>query len=67
MPSLEAGGLIWFAPQEGADFTHAGAISEDFDAFGMRDLYLFRRKTHTVKGNWKLIMDAFLESYHVTR
>ncbi|MEM7703507.1 MAG: aromatic ring-hydroxylating dioxygenase subunit alpha [Pseudomonadota bacterium] len=67
LPSLEAGGLIWFAPQQGADFSDAQAISEDFDAFGIRDLFLFRRKTHTVEGNWKLIMDAFLESYHVTR
>ena len=23
LPSLETGGMIWFAPQEGADFTHA--------------------------------------------
>ena len=67
LPSLETGGMIWFAPQEGADFTHAKSISADFDAFGMSDLHLFRRKTHQVKGNWKLIMDAFLESYHVTR
>lgn len=67
LPSLEAGGLVWFAPREGADFTHAAAISEDFDAFGMGGSHLFRRKTHRVKGNWKLIMDAFLESYHVTR
>lgn len=67
LPSLEAGGLIWFAPDQGADFADAARIGEDFDAFGMRDLHLFRRKTHTVKGNWKLIMDAFLESYHVTR
>ncbi|AWW75056.1 ferredoxin [Erythrobacter sp. KY5] len=67
LPSLEAGGLIWFAPEQGADFADAKAVSADFDAFGMGDAYLFRRKTHTVKGNWKLIMDAFLESYHVTR
>ncbi len=67
LPSLEAGGLIWFAPEHGADFSDAEAISADFDAFAMRDAHLFRRKTHTVKGNWKLIMDAFLESYHVTR
>mgnify|MGYP001549759493 CR=1 FL=1 len=67
LPSIEAGGLIWFAPQEGADFSDARRLGEDFSAFGMDDSYLFRRKTHTVKGNWKLIMDAFLESYHVTR
>ncbi len=67
LPSCEAGGLIWFAPREGADFSDARRIGEDFTAFGMEDSFLFRRKTHTVKGNWKLIMDAFLESYHVTR
>lgn len=67
LPSCEAGGLIWFAPEQGADFSDAERLGEDFTAFGMDQSYLFRRKTHTVKGNWKLIMDAFLESYHVTR
>lgn len=67
LPSLEAGGLIWFSPNADADFSDARSVSEDFSAFGMPDAHLFRRKTHTVKGNWKLIMDAFLESYHVTR
>lgn len=67
LPSCEAGGLIWFAPEGGADFTHARALGEDMDAFGTASHVLFRRKTHTVRANWKLIMDAFLESYHVTR
>lgn len=67
LPSCEAGGLIWFAPQDDADFTHARALGEDMDAFGTASHVLFRRKTHTVRANWKLIMDAFLESYHVTR
>ena len=67
LPSLEAGGVIWFSPQAEADFSHARILGEDFSAFGMDDAFLFRRKTHKVAGNWKLIMDAFLESYHVTR
>lgn len=67
LPSCEAGGLIWFSPDADADFSDAQRIGQDFEAFGMPGAYLFRRKTHTVKGNWKLIMDAFLESYHVTR
>jgi phenylpropionate dioxygenase-like ring-hydroxylating dioxygenase large terminal subunit len=68
LPSKETGGLIWFCPREDtADFTLAEAIGEDFDALGMGEQVLFRRKTHEVAGNWKLIMDAFLESYHVTR
>jgi phenylpropionate dioxygenase-like ring-hydroxylating dioxygenase large terminal subunit len=35
LPSCEAGGLIWFAPQDNADFTHARILGEDFDAFGI--------------------------------
>lgn len=68
LPSRETGGLIWFCPKEGhTDFSFAEEIGADFDALGMSDQVLFRRKTHEVAGNWKLIMDAFLESYHVTR
>ncbi len=67
LPSVEAGGLIWFAPTENVDFGDARALGADLAAFGLPDAHLFRRKTHKVKGNWKLIMDAFLESYHVTR
>jgi glycine betaine catabolism A len=67
LPSLEAGGLIWFAPAADADFSDARNLGDDLAAFGLPQAHLFRRKTHTVRGNWKLIMDAFLESYHVTR
>jgi len=70
LPSLEAGGLIWFVPPEAggiADFADAATVSADFAAFGMQDHYLFARRVHEVASNWKLIMDAFLESYHVLR
>lgn len=67
LPSCEAGGLIWFSPVGDADFTHARELGEDFDAFNIAGSHLFCRKTHSVAGNWKLIMDAFLESYHVMR
>jgi phenylpropionate dioxygenase-like ring-hydroxylating dioxygenase large terminal subunit len=102
LPSVEAGGLIWFAFEQsghaelvsasmphstrfaqneawtvkhvqgdGANeddiFEDARSIGPDFEAFGMGGLHLFRRKTHDVASNWKLVMDAFLESYHVTR
>ncbi len=66
LPSLEAGGLIWFAPVT-AEFADAAAISVDFATIDLAGHHLFARRTHDVAANWKLIMDAFLESYHVLR
>jgi phenylpropionate dioxygenase-like ring-hydroxylating dioxygenase large terminal subunit len=65
--TVESGGFIWFARDEEADFSHVTSLTEDMEAFGMSSLHLYRRRTHHVASNWKQVMDAFLESYHVQR
>jgi phenylpropionate dioxygenase-like ring-hydroxylating dioxygenase large terminal subunit len=63
----ECGGLIWFSRDKQEDFAEIEMLCEDFDAFGIASHHLYRRHTHDVAANWKLVIDAFMESYHVQR
>ena len=64
---FECGGMIWYSRDAKEDFAEIAMLCQDFDAFGVGSHHLYKRKTHDVAANWKLVIDAFLESYHVQR
>ena len=64
---FECGGLVWFSRDQDEDFAEIEMLCQDFDAFGIGAHHLYKRRTHAVAANWKLVIDAFLESYHVQR
>ena len=69
VPAVEREGFIWLTVNgRDEDFAgHIDPLSEDFKSFGFPSHVVFRESTRNHKCNWKLIVNAFLESYHVKR
>jgi phenylpropionate dioxygenase-like ring-hydroxylating dioxygenase large terminal subunit len=68
LPVCEAGGIIWIGldPDAAIDFSDVqGQIARDFDAFGMPAMHVYGRRSFDLAANWKLLIETFLETYHV--
>lgn len=66
----EAGGLIWVILDHRAapDFSSVEPqLVEDMDALGIPTAHPYGRKTFKLEANWKLVIEPFLEGYHVQR
>ena len=67
LPTEVRNGLIWVRQGSMPLDRHLAGVDADFDAFALADYHFFRQHVRTVACNWKLIQDAFLDGYHVTR
>jgi Rieske 2Fe-2S family protein len=72
LPCAVRHGLIWIVldPLAGAvlDITgHLGALDRELEAIGIGSHRFYRQHAQRRVANWKLIIDAFLEVYHVRR
>jgi phenylpropionate dioxygenase-like ring-hydroxylating dioxygenase large terminal subunit len=68
LPVTSAHGFVWLTltPEGDGD---VGALLDglgaDLDALAFADHVVFRRTTTVCRANWKLLIEAFLENYHL--
>lgn len=70
LPTEVRQGLIWMLPQPAATMDldeHLAGLGEDLQAFDVAGFDFCKQSIRTIDCNWKLIQDAFLDGYHVTR
>lgn len=70
VPVAEGHGFIWVNPRLDGEIKldqFLSGLGSDFDNFDIPKSYFFKQTTHVCKSNWKLIIEAFEDGYHVTR
>jgi phenylpropionate dioxygenase-like ring-hydroxylating dioxygenase large terminal subunit len=68
LPIERRHGLLWVHPTPGATTAldgFLGSIDDDLASFGLASHVLYRRIDTVRRANWKLVIDAFLEAYHL--
>lgn len=68
VPALEKDGMIWVGPLDRTTpmpDNPMGSMSEEFAEWGFGDYHYFGNYRMVQPMNWKLIIDTFLEVYHI--
>lgn len=69
LPSQVWGGVVYAQLDGGeADFSQlSDEVADDFTALGLPNAHVYGHKVFELKANWKLVLEPFLEGYHVQR
>ncbi|WP_408585981.1 aromatic ring-hydroxylating oxygenase subunit alpha [Novosphingobium sp.] len=70
LPAREHGGIIWVMLDRTAepDFSPlVPDLASDLEALDLPRLHVYGRKRFEIAANWKLVLEPFLEGYHVQR
>jgi phenylpropionate dioxygenase-like ring-hydroxylating dioxygenase large terminal subunit len=70
LPAQERGGLIWAVLDREAPADFSGINDElvaDWESLNLPRLHLYGHKSFELNANWKLVIEPFLEGYHVQR
>jgi Rieske 2Fe-2S family protein len=70
LPTELRGGLIWILADRDTVMDldqHLAGLDTDLDTFQVANFSFCEQSVRTIDCNWKLVQDAFLDGYHVTR
>lgn len=70
LPAHETAGFIWVGLHEDRDVPlpdNVEGLDADLRALGLPDMHVYGRRNYDLKSNWKLVVEPFLEAYHVQR
>jgi len=68
LPVAERFGFIWVVATPAADYdfdAFLDPLEPDLGPLNLENHVVFRRATTTARTNWKIVMEAFLDGYHV--
>jgi phenylpropionate dioxygenase-like ring-hydroxylating dioxygenase large terminal subunit len=68
LPVQEKYGLIWARPRPGDDFdidAHLGGLGPELGSYGLETYHHYETRVLQRQLNWKLVIDTFLETYHL--
>ena len=68
LPVVEKYGLIWVSPTPGATFDIGHTLSgleDELASYGLETYHHYETRELTQRTNWKLVIDTFLELYHL--